>query len=224
MDTLRSAVQPSRKPALPVLWRPGEHVCVIGDTGTGKTYLMAKLVAMRRYVIMLRTKPDDIKFPGFETVKTADAMERWNADRILLAPPLKHQPRQVWQALKQVWEHGGWTVVVDEMWYAERRLGLREHIENLLTQGRSKKITVMVGMQRPAWVSRFGIAEATHVFAFRTDGKDTKSVAESTTVDIKPLLNNLPEFDFVYFNRSKRLLATGNANNLGAIFQNKAPS
>jgi hypothetical protein len=184
---------------------------------------MAKLVAMRKYVVMLRTKPDDIIFPGFERAETADAMERWNADRILLQPKLARQPRQVWLALKQVWEHGGWTVVVDEMWYAEHRLGLREHMENLLTQGRSKKITVMVGMQRPAQVSRFAIAETTHLFVFRTEGRDTKTIGEASSPRIIPVINELEGHDFAYYNRSKRLVARGNANNLGAIFKNMSP-
>lgn len=207
-------------PSLPVVWRPGEHVAIIGDTGTGKTFLMSKLVQMRQYVVFLRTKPDDNEFPGFEKFRKADGMDQWDANRVLLEPRLTYQAREIWLAINNVWKHGGWTLAVDEMWYIERRLGLREPIENLLTQGRSKKITVMVGMQRPAWVSRFGIAEATHVFSFRTEGRDTKALAESTTPKIAPVLENLQGHDFAYFNRAKRLIATGNALDLSPIFRN----
>ena len=209
---------------LPILWKPGEHVAIVGDTGTGKTYLVQKLSELRKYVVMLRTKPDDIEFPGFEKTRHAELMNQWNGERILLAPKLSQQPQEIWLALKLAWEHGGWTVIVDEFWYAERRLGLREHIENLLTQGRSKKITMVVGMQRPAWVSRFGIAEATHIFVFRTEGKDTKSIMESTTPRMKEALESLDGHDFAYYNRAKRIIQVGNANNLAAIFRNQAPN
>lgn len=209
-------------PTLPVVWRPGEHVAIVGDTGTGKTFLMSKLVQLRKYVVFLRTKPDDNNFPGFERIRVAQGMDHWDAERLLLEPKLSQQAKEVWQALKNVWVHGGWTLAVDELWYIEKRLGLREPVENLLTQGRSKKITVMVGMQRPAWVSRFGIAEATHVFSFRTEGRDTKTLAESTTPKIALALESLQGHDFVYFNRAKRLIATGNALRLEEIFQDRS--
>jgi hypothetical protein len=209
-------------PTLPVRWQPGEHVAIIGDTGTGKTFLMSKLVQMRKYVVFLRTKPDDNQFPNFEKFRKAEGMDQWDANRILLEPHLSYQAKEIWLAINKVWKHGSWTLVVDEMWYAERRLGLREPIENLLTQGRSKKITVMVGMQRPAWVSRFGIAEATHVFAFRTEGRDTKALADSTTPKIAAALESLEGHDFVYFNRAKRLISTGNALDISGIFNNRS--
>ena len=183
---------------------------------------MARLVAMRKYVVMIRTKPDDIKFPDFELSRTADAMEGLS-DRILLAPKLARQPRQVWQALKNAWEHGGWTVVLDEMWYAEHRLGLQEHIENLLTQGRSKKITVMLGAQRPAQVSRFAMSECQHLFCFRADGRDAKTIGDASTIDIVQPIKDLTGHDFIYYNRSKRIIARGNALTLDAIFQNRTP-
>src|SRR4051812_9363940 len=48
---------------LPQTWKQGQHVGVVGRTGSGKTYLVSKLVMLRRYVIIFRTKPDTNKFP-----------------------------------------------------------------------------------------------------------------------------------------------------------------
>lgn len=212
----------ARSLGLPTVWRPGEHVAVVGDTGSGKTYLVSKLTALRHYVVMLRTKPDDIEFPGFVPSQTADAMERWNAERILLSPKLSRQAREIKSALQRTWEHGGWTTVVDELWYAERRLGLSKDIENLLTQGRSKKISMVVGMQRPSQVSRFAIAECTHLFVFRLEGRDAKTVSEASSPRMHPLILGLQGHDFAYFHRGKRVAVIGNANELGGIFANPA--
>jgi ABC-type dipeptide/oligopeptide/nickel transport system ATPase component len=211
-----------RSPDLPVAWQPGEHVAVVGDTGSGKTYLIAKLAMMRRYVAMLRTKPDDIEFPGFEQSQTSKAMAYWDASRVLIAPKLSLQAKEVWHALRQTWEDGGWTTIVDELWYAEHRLGLRNDIENLLTQGRSKDITMVVGMQRPSQVSRFAIAECTHLFCFRLDGRDAKTVAEASKPQMRFAVEQLTGHDFAYFHRGKRIIQIGNANDLGAIFSNAA--
>jgi ABC-type dipeptide/oligopeptide/nickel transport system ATPase component len=204
----------------PGYWRQGEHVAVIGDTGTGKTFLMAKLVALRSHVIILRTKPDDIKFPGFLKREHAVALDHVYAERLLIQPEYERQAFEGWWTLEKVWKHGGWCVVIDELWYAEQMLKLQKQVNRLLTQGRSKGITVMVGMQRPAQISRFAISQCTHVFAFQTEGRDTKTIAEATTPKIADAMVSLSGHDFVYYNRRERTVRIGNARRLGAIFQN----
>lgn len=206
--------------ASPTYWRQGEHVAVIGDTGTGKTFLMAKLVQLRTHVIVLRTKPDDIRFPGFTKRSHADALNHVYAERLLIAPDYERQAFEGWWTLEHVWKHGGWCIVIDELWYAEQMLKLQRQVNRLLTQGRSKGITVMVGMQRPAQISRFAISQCTHVFAFQTEGRDTKTIAEATTPRIIPAMESLSSHDFVYYNRRDRTIRTGNARRLGAIFAN----
>lgn len=206
-------------PTLPTTWNIGEHVACVGDTGTGKTYLIAQIVKLRRYVVVFRTKPDDISFPGFRKAASAEALENWNAERILLTPTYERQAREGYALLEKVWEHGKWTIVIDELWYAEK-LGLGSFIERLLTQGRSTGISVVVGMQRPAQVSRFAISQCSHLFTFRTEGRDTKTLAEAATPRIKEPMEQLTGHDFVYFNRPKRIVATGNAKRMDRIFSN----
>lgn len=197
----------------PSIWDIGEHVAAVGDTGTGKTYLMSKLVRMRNYVTILRTKPDDITFPGFRKAKHASAMDSVMYDRILLEPRYEHQAREGYEMLEKAWIHGNWTIVIDELWYAER-LGLKPYIERLLTQGRSKKITVIVGMQRPAMISRFAIASCTHLFSFRLETRDAKTIRDATTDRLLPEIDSLRGKDFAYYNRRDRLVTTGNARRL----------
>jgi hypothetical protein len=202
---------------------PGEHVTVIGDTGTGKSYLIAKLVRLRQFVVVFKTKPDpddSSKWRGFQRSRYADAMANIRYQRILLQPEYRHQPREGWRAMESAWQHGGWTFVIDELLYAER-LGLREQIERLLTQGRSKFISTVVGMQRPAWTTRFAISQSTHLFTFRLEGRDIKTVSDATTPRIVPVIESLNGHDFAYFNRRDRTVMVGNARRLGAIFENR---
>lgn len=206
-------------------WLPGEHITVIGDTGTGKSYLVSKLVRMRQYVIVYKTKPDPddaSKWRGFFKARNAKTMTDIRHNRILLTPEYRYQPREGWQAMEYAWQHGGWTFVIDELLYAER-LGLRDSIERLLTQGRSKGISTVVGMQRPAWTTRFAISQSTHLFTFRLEGRDIKTVADATTPRLVPLIQSLDGFDFAYFNRRDRTVSIGNAKRLGAIFPPENP-
>jgi DNA helicase HerA-like ATPase len=209
---------------LPTTWQVGQHIAAVGDTGTGKTYLVSKLVELRQYVIIFRTKPDDIKFEGFRKATTVDAMDNLYETRILLQPKHGQQMRQGYELLTRVWRQGGWTVVIDEEWYVEARLHLTEYVETLLTQGRSKKISVIVGMQRPSRISRFAISQCTHLFTFRVEGRDLQTIKEATTPRIVEPIAALTGHDFVYYHRGKRIVATGNARRLDAIITGRSRS
>lgn len=205
---------------LPVQWRQGQHVAVVGRTGTGKTYLVSKLVQLRRYVVIFRTKPDNNKFPGFDTVRKASAMDHWRSERLLLEPEYDQQAIEGYRMLDRAWKDGGWTIVIDENWYAEQQLGLKSYIVRLLTQGRSKDISVVVGMQRPVDISRFALSEITHLCTFRCEGRDLKfSLRDSTVDEIVPAVRSLRGHDFVYYNAAKQIISTGNANRLSSIFR-----
>ena len=202
----------------PVRWGYGEHVSVIGDTGSGKTFLISKLVQARQYAIVLRTKPDDITFPGFTKRTKAKAMDNLQESRIILDPAYRHQREEIAMALEKVWVQGGWTCAVDELLYIER-LKLTKMVERLLTQGRSKQISTVVGMQRPVAVTRFAISQSTHVFCFQTEGRDIVTVAEATTQQFGRALLSLDHesHDFVYFNRRTRQVKVGNAKQLHEV-------
>ena len=212
----------------PTKWKQGEHVIVVGDTGTGKTYLESKIIPLRQHVILLRTKGDDIKFDGFRKVTSqlqigaipfgsdAKKITRW-----MLQPKLSSfadQRQEIARTFQMAWIEGGWTVVVDEAYYICNKLKLQDPLDMLLTQGRSKHITLIVGMQRPAWISRFSLSQATHCFIFRLEGRDLKNLADALSPTIIKPIQGLTGHSFVYFNRSTREVKIGNANSLSEIF------
>lgn len=214
-----------RQPRLPVPWAQGEHVSVVGDTGTGKTFLLSRLAEYRSHVVLFRTKLDTEREPhfgGFKYADSANALEDGRYDKIVLTPKYRDQGKQGYAMLEKVWQHGRWCVMIDELWYADQVLGLRSMIDKLLTQGRSARITVVVGMQRPAFVSRFALSQCTHVFSFRVEGRDLKTMREAFTNRLAPLIDDdspqaVSGHDFAYFNRSRRIIAEGNANQLQQI-------
>jgi hypothetical protein len=98
---------------------------------------------------------------------------------------------------------GGWTCYVDELFYATDRLRLSEPIERLLTQGRSKKISVAIGMQRPARVTRFAISESTHVLSFGLEGRDARELSYATTRAMEDAVSSLAAHHFAWFKRPR---------------------
>lgn len=215
--------QPDERPTFqPATWKVGQHIAAVGDTGTGKTYLVSKLVQLRNYVVILRTKPDDIKFEGFRKVRTAKALQDQTHSRLLLQPEYSRQGREAFDMLETVWQQGGWTVVIDELWYLEKMLRLGFMSDKLLTQGRSKDISVIVGMQRPAQISRFAISQCTHMFTFRVEGRDLQILKESSTPRLVPAVEALTGHKFAYYNRATREVALGDAKYLERIIVGSA--
>lgn len=217
--TLHPSQDPSQlKRQGPNRWGYGEHISVIGDTGSGKTYLIAQLIQSRSYAVVLRTKPDDIRFDGFVKRTQAKSMDDLQENRILIEPKYQNQRLEIGRALEKVWQQGAWTCVVDELLYIER-LKLTKLVERLLTQGRSKDISTVVGMQRPVAITRFAISQSTHVFCFSLEGRDILTVSQATSEQMGMAIYNLDHesHDFAYFNRRSRVVRTGNAKQLHEI-------
>lgn len=218
----------------PFPWMPGEHMAVIGDTGTGKTYLLANaILPMRRYVVVFKTKADkddDTKWKGYHRIRRARGITDNRYDRFLLDPTYREQAREGYDLLERVWRQGSWTIVIDEGWYTEK-LGLQPYIERLLTQGRSQDISVVFGQQRPVATSRFVISQCTHLFTFRVEGRDADTIAEATTPRLLPYISEryaerthdtsrlLSGHDFAYYHRATRTVGVGNARTVGQLLR-----
>lgn len=210
----------------PTQWLPGEHLAVIGTTGTGKTYLMSQLVKLRKFVVVLITKPTDgIKWgPEFVKARDVKALDDWRNEKILLKPDFKDQPKVAHDLIWKIWKQRGWTLVIDEAFYAQQQLGLQDDLEMIYTQGRSAGISVMSGIQRPVGVTRFLISEAHHVISFRVEGRDLLTVKLSTNPGMAEAIGNLHQYDFAHYYTKSRdrngvpIIRTGNAKRLDRVF------
>lgn len=210
-------------------WEQGQHIALVGSNGSGKTFLESRLLELgryRSYTIVFRTKSDDVKFPRFRTIRRAlqaELVYNYQTGRavpagFLLDPPYERQALEGYRVLEKIWQERAWTLAIDELWYATDKLRLGSGIDRLLTQGRSLKISVVVGMQRPSRVSRFSLSECIHLFAFRCEGRDIQTLAEAFTPRLKEMLPTLGRYQFAYFNRITNQLTVGRAQDLGRIF------
>src|SRR5690349_18048342 len=102
------------------MWRQGEHVCIVGQTGTGKSYLEAHLLRFRGHVLFLRTKSKwpgtDDEFAGFRKIKSVHGISA-TGTHYILEPPYEKQARELARALDLAWKQGRWCVAVDELFY-----------------------------------------------------------------------------------------------------------
>lgn len=201
---------------LPFPWKQGEHVAIIGRTGTGKTRLASELLAARRYTIAFVTKADpSSKFlpndlPQNKHLKRVNEISATDPryERYVVEPKPDEQQREGLALLRRAWKDGAWTVYVDEEYYVEKQLGLGSAMTMLLTQSRSKGISVVMGMQRPAWVSQFALSEPTHVICFQLGTRDDlKKVTGNTSEKLERPIRDLTRFEAVWYYRPENRYA-----------------
>lgn len=173
-------------------WKAGEHVTLLGPTGSGKTHMALTIAELCQYVMVMATKRRDplvsqLKADGYKI--TSDLHEiTYTADggpvhsRVVYwpQPPEKFSTiqrnaflaRKFREAFDYADKTGHWAVLMDETMFLVRNLKLERELENLWFQGRSQHVSVIACAQRPAFVPRLAYSSATYLFFWQTSDKD----------------------------------------------------
>ena len=207
------------------MWHPGQHVALIGPTGTGKSTFAGHILQLRKWVMALDPKGGDstLAKAGFERcARWPPPRSVW--DRIaegkpvrLVVGPVVHTTEDRRKliavqraALKGAFDAGGWTVYVDEFQLAaDRRLmGLHLESETLLIAARDKGVSFVSAYQAPSWVPTAASRQATWVVAWPTrDEAVIKRIAEilgRPRAEIMEVFRALPPYHVVVIGRDAR--------------------
>lgn len=200
-------------------WAQGEHVSVLGPTGSGKTHLALSLLPSRRFVVVAGTKPKDPLLSALlRRPQRYRRVEKWPPPlppklmpRVLLWPqwrerkPLDTVARQslvFGETFDGVFKAGGWALYLDEVAYFANTLGLERSLKNLWTNARSLGISVIGSTQRPAHVPLELYSQSTHVMVFRcADKRDLRRLGEIGNVDSDAMMAVVPtlgRYEFIW--------------------------
>lgn len=206
-------------PRLQRTWNQGQHVLAIAPTGRGKTVLMQELLPLRDYVVMFGTKTYDEEYDRLITEQGFYRAKKWPAPpmhrRILFWPEkgqtMAHtraiQRARFSRAIDKIFDNGRWCVCFDELHWMSEALKLRDDIAHMHHQGRSSKLTLVDGFQRPAFVPVIVYSSATHVFVWGTnEAADLKRLSSVAKLDsltrnqLSGVMGSLEPHEFVYVN------------------------
>ena len=226
----------------PKTWGVGEHVMIIGDTGSGKTTLEAGtlahpgLLSMRDYVMTFRTKADPIVFPGFKKILSVDKL-KWpfapklgEAARFFIEPnafkgakpDMGLQRDEAVKMIERAWVDATkkkipWCINIDEEYYLEEILKMKSYANMVSTQGRSLGITFVTGAQRLSWVTKFILGGSTHIFIFRQMKEDRLNWKKALDTDLGNALGEVKGHDFIYYHRPSGEMIMGDLQSLPNI-------
>ena len=187
---------------------------MIAPPGAGKTTLMDAIKDRRKYNIFFGTKPADPLYKklikdGYRHIQSFDEIKSYDKNLLLwhkftntIDGTMATQEAVFRHALDRIVEDGGWTLWVDEAKYASEMLNLRKQISFCVDQLRSNNSSVICGAQRPAWLPQSVLANATHVFLWKsTNREDQIKLADIGGIDAKVVRDeakSLGSHEFIY--------------------------
>lgn len=200
-------------------WMQGEHLALIGKTGTGKTTLASDLLQIRDYVIALAVKRRDdtldlFKSQGYRMLEykpITGLTIPYNAFHVVIKirpSSLRDtsQAQRVYHVLDKVFRDGGWCVYLDDTGYMTGSLGMKRPLVVLLSQARSNGTSVVTALVQPTSITQ-GVPTETlrqirHLIAWRYDDEPSiESIARIGGLDKKLLpqiMRELDPHDFIY--------------------------
>lgn len=182
--------------------KQGEHVAIVGPTGSGKTLLGLELCKMVGSRPAKNKRPSSVTVlcykPRDDTLREILPKEEW--PEIKKWPPSYGQEHCiVWvrsggvqrqraifvPLLDQMYQEGGQTVYIPEAAHFERKppdgLGMGGKMTEFWSAARSNRLTVISDTQRPRWVTVSMWSEPSWVIIFMPDHQeDLITVAKGT--------------------------------------------
>ena len=205
-------------------WKQGDHVSILGPTGTGKTTIALSLLEARDYVCVLAVKRKDetlnlFRRGGYKVIHQWPPEYHhhriifWNKPQSL-SDDLHKQALSIHDALNRMYLAGGWCIYFDEAGYIAGTLRLHQDLGVLLNQGRSAYLSIVATMTRPssvvARVPKEALNQPKHklVFKFR-DEREVRAAAEIAGINWKDMLalqQSLGKHDFLYIGEDSAVL------------------
>jgi DNA helicase HerA-like ATPase len=172
-----------------------EHLLIVGKTGSGKTqaavwHLSRRFERIPWIVIDYKGDPMIAQIPDMREISSASEIGPRGIHHITPAPDSDAETEQF---LFDVWKRGNCGVFIDEAYLLPNGAAARA----LATQGRSKHIPLIVCTQRPVFINRFFLSEASFIQFFKVnDARDLKTVRGFMPEEIE---RSLPRFHSWYY-------------------------
>lgn len=204
-------------------WRQGEHVTLLGFTGSGKTEALIRMLGVRSNVVVFGTKRkdstlDQLLKSGYKRIKSWDQMPMTDKGpvfhNVILWPEVHGlNPEDIAKlrttflnAMSHMYRAGGYCMAIDEISVLASDLRLDGQLKFLLQQSRSGGISVIGGTQRPKFIPLAFYQSSTHLFIWKeSDRNNLERLAEiAGNVDRRAIMRIVQELKGPSFEKDTR--------------------
>ena len=189
---------------------PTDRTAIVGRTGSGKTvaaiwHLSHADIDERPHIILDYKNDDHIN--AIQRAQPIGYDDLPDAPGVYILKVLPGDEERVNEWFKSVWERENIGILIDEGYMIDPR---SQWFNACLTQGRSKRISMIILSQRPVWLSRFVFSEAEFFQVFDlTHIKDMDKVREYIRDDERLQLDQpLENYHSFYYDVGHKRLDT----------------
>ncbi len=190
-----------------------QRLLIVGRTGSGKSRAAVWHLALRDWDVhpwvILDYKGEELfqSIPDAKHVELSYTPDRKKGGIFIFHPIPERDDEAVDELLWRIHARGGIGVYIDEGYMIDPR---SSPMIAILTQGRSKRIPVIVLSQRPTRISRFAVSESDFYQVFElNDKRDRETFKSFVPYDLETIMKNdvtkpriLPAYHSLYYDVS----------------------
>ena len=177
-----------------------QRIAILGRTGSGKT--VAALwhlsnAAFDRYPWIVIDFKTDENINAIEKARYIGVDEIPKHSGIYIMQPMMDELESLAKTLENIRVRENIGIWIDEGYMMSENSKVENKFKALLTQGRSKRIPMIVLSQRPVWMSRFVFSESDFFQIFHL--QDKRDVQTITSFIPPNAFRRMPDFHSIYF-------------------------
>lgn len=184
-----------------------QRIAILGRTGSGKSVAGLWHLSKRRFDEMPWIIVDFKTDENINAITRANILDGYDAPTkpgIYITQPHPQDAEGLDKLLRNVWEKGNTGILIDEGYMMKENSNVENAFVALLTQGRSKRIPMIVLSQRPVWLSRFVFSESDFFQTFHLqDERDVKTIASFLP---SGAYKRMPDYHSLYYDVGRNAL------------------
>jgi len=180
---------------------PGQHIVLVGSTGSGKSEFAQTLLNMRGSILAIDTQDSLDKLTEVKTFHDPHGlgMRLKFYKRLRYIPKGEYRDREWWNFVFETFLHSSSkkkprprTLYIDEIYHIGYGISFPNQLPRAITTARQRKLSFVIATQRPRQIPMPVLSEASKIIVFYLSKfDDRKVISQFVRKDPKEMMREL---------------------------------